>query len=408
MADVYDVVVIGAGAAGIGAGRRLAKAGVSFLIVEARARAGGRAWTAEHGGHPLDLGAGWLHSADRNVMVAIGESLGFTINRTEAPWQKQTAAHGMSADEQAAFGRAFSQFEARIDLEAEADGARAASFYLEPDGRWNALINAVFSYISGAALDEIDARDYARYEDTGRNWRAREGYGALIAACARGLPIWLECEARAIDHAGASLRIATTRGDIEAKRVIVTVPPWALSQIAFTPTLQEKIALADSLPLGAAEKLYFTLAQPEEFPADGHLFARTDAVDTGSYHLRPMGRPLIEVYFGGALARGLAEAGSEAMSDFAKQELAALLGASFPARLTTLAASAWTRDPWARGSYSFARPGAAEARAQLAAPHEGRLFFAGEATSRARYSTVHGAFETGYDAAEAALLGLPA
>src|SRR5690606_27274685 len=129
--------------------------------------------------------------------------------------------------------------------------------------------------------------------------------------------------------------------------------------------------------------------------------------DMGSYHLRPMGKPLIEVYFGGALARGLSEAGAEAMADYAKQELAGLLGSSFPMRLTTLASSAWSRDPNALGAYSYARPGRAEQRKVLAEPRP-PLFFAGEACSTHRYSTAHGAFETGFTAAEAALafLGL--
>jgi monoamine oxidase len=74
--------------------------------------------------------------------------------------------------------------------------------------------------------------------------------------------------------------------------------------------------------------------------------------------------------------------------------------------LTTLAASSWSTDAHTRGAYSYAIPGGAEARAVLSAAHEQRLFFAGEACSRTRYSTVHGAFETGWAAAEAALSAL--
>jgi monoamine oxidase len=188
--------------------------------------------------------------------------------------------------------------------------------------------------------------------------------------------------------------------------VIVTAPTSRIAAIQFTPDLPEKREAAAGLPLGCAEKLYFALAQPEEFPVDGHLFPRFDTVDMGSYHLRPMGKPLIEAYFGGELARGLAEAGADAMVDYAKQELASLLGSAFPARLTTLASSAWAIDPWAMGSYSYASPGCAEMRAVLAAPVGERLFFAGEACSRHRNSTAHGASETGLVAAEQALEAL--
>jgi monoamine oxidase len=94
------------------------------------------------------------------------------------------------------------------------------------------------------------------------------------------------------------------------------------------------------------------------------------------------------------------------MADYAKQELADLLGSSFPGRLTTLASSSWSNDPYARGAYSYAKPGFADMRAALAAPQDNRLFFAGEACSRSRYSTAHGAYETGYQAAEQALTAL--
>lgn len=405
MAQLYDVVIAGAGAAGIGAGRRLARAGVSFLLVEARERLGGRTLTIERGA-PLDLGAGWLHSGDRNVLVAMAEAAGFELDRTPAPWQRQSGAQGMSEQEQQQFARAFQRFEQRIDVEAEQDGAKPASFYLEPGGRWNPLIDAIFSYISGASLDCIDARDYARYEDTGCNWRVRAGYGALIAALGAGLPVQFGTKVCSIDHAGPRVRVRTSRGEIEARAAIVTLPTSTFAALHFAPGLPEKRDAAAVLPLGAAEKLHFALAQPEEFSSDGHLFARFDTPDTGSYHLRPLGRPLLEVYFGGALARGLTEAGAEAMAAFAKQELAGLLGSQFPARLTLLAASSWSTDPFALGAYSYATPGNAEARAALAAPHQQRLFFAGEACSRARYSTLHGAFETGWAAAEEALSGL--
>jgi monoamine oxidase len=223
----------------------------------------------------------------------------------------------------------------------------------------------------------------------------------LFAACAAGLPVQLETEVRAIEH-GAGVRVQTSRGVIEARAAIVTLPTSRYRDVSFTPDLPEKRDAAAGLPLGAAEKLYFELAQPEEFPTDGHMFARFDSAEMGSYHLRPMGRPMIEVYFGGTLARRLAEAGADAMAAYAKEELANLLGSSFPERLTRMASTAWATDPQAMGSYSYAKPGCAEMRHTLAAPAP-PLFFAGEACSRHHYSTAHGAFETGLVAAEQTL-----
>lgn len=401
MSDFYDVIILGAGAAGIGAAERLTRAGAKLLLIEARGRIGGRAWSIEG----RDLGCGWLHSADRNVLAAAAEAAGFTLDRTPAPWQRQSGKQGLSGAEQDDFGAAFARFEQRIDAEAEARPPIAASFYLEPGSRWTPMMNAVFSFISGAALDCIDARDYARYEDTGVNWRVREGYGALIGARGAAYPVMLDTTAETIEQRTDRVSVGTSRGTVEAHAVIVTLPSSRLHTLSFVPALPEKLEAAASLPLGAAEKMHFALAQPEEFETDGHLFARFDSADTGSYHLRPMGKPMIEVYFGGALARGLAHAGERAMVAFAHEELASLLGSSFPARLALLSRSSWATDPHAQGSYSYAKPGCAEARQTLAAP-AGRIFFAGEACSRARYSTAHGAFETGYVAAEQALAQL--
>ncbi len=406
MGTLYDVVVIGAGAAGIGAGRRLADAGVTFTLLEARERVGGRALTLAHALGALDLGCGWLHSADRNILAGMAEALGFELDRTPAPWQRQTGDHGISAEEQQAFRKDFAAFEKRIEQEAEANSPVAASAYLQTGGRWNALIEAVFAYISGASLACIDARDYARYEDTGVNWRVRQGYGTLIAVLGQGLPVAFGAEAQAIDHSSALVRIDTARGQVEARAAIIAVSTSQIAKLAMKPDLPEKHEAAAALPLGAAEKLYFRLDQAEAFPVDGHLFPRSDTAEMGTYHLRPLGQPLIEAYLGGALARGLAEAGVDAMASYAKEELAGLLGSAFPQRLTLLAASSWSTDPFALGAYSYARPGCADMRSVLAAPVAERLFFAGEACSRARYSTAHGAYETGWDAAERALAAL--
>ncbi len=405
MSQVFDVVILGAGAAGIAAGRRLAGAGASVMMLEARSRIGGRAHTMIET-WPLDLGCGWLHSGDRNVWTPIAEAMGFEIDHTPAPWQRQSGDQGITREEQQDFRKAFGAFEERIDRHAEQGEARAASYFLEPGNPANALINAMFAYISGASLDQIDARDYARYEDDGINWRVREGYGAMIAAYGADVPVTLGTIVSGVDHSGATLKIETSRGVIDAKSVIVAVPTSRIGAIAFTPALPEKAAAAEALPLGHAEKLYFALKRPEELPIDGHVRGRRDRAEMGAYHLRPMGRPVIEAFFGGALSKGLAEAGTEAMATYAKDELAEVLGSAFPARLTTIAASSWSTDAHALGGYSYAKPGLADQRAVLAAPVDNRIFFAGEACSRNRYSTAHGAYETGYAAAEQTLAAL--
>jgi monoamine oxidase len=103
------------------------------------------------------------------------------------------------------------------------------------------------------------------------------------------------------------------------------------------------------------------------------------------------------------LAAELEAAGDSAFADFAISELVGLLGSNFARRVKPLKLHRWGVDPFSRGSYSYALPGKADCRAELAAPVDDRLFFAGEACSRSDYSTAHGAYLTGVAAAEGAI-----
>jgi monoamine oxidase len=185
----------------------------------------------------------------------------------------------------------------------------------------------------------------------------------------------------------------------------VTVPSDVLAgeNIVFAPALPDKIEAAGALPLGLADKLFLSLERAQEFAQEIRMFGRTDRAGTGNYHFRPFGRPLIEAYFGGRLASQLEAGGERAFFDFARSELVGLLGSAFAGRIAPLHVHLWERDPFARGSYSYARPGMADRRAALAAPVDGRLFFAGEACEPREFSTAHGAWISGVAAAEQAL-----
>ncbi len=402
----YEVVVIGAGAAGLAAGRQLARAGVKFTILEARPRIGGRAFTVA-AEFPLDLGCGWLHSADANPWTAILSKIGFAIDKTPPAWGRHSLDLGFSAEEQQAFDRAMTAFRQDLVKAAREAPDQPAANLLAPKGRFNALIAAVTSYASGTEPDRLSIHDTADYDDTGLNWRVPEGYGAGIAAFGHDLPVTLSCPVTRLDHSGRHLRLITPQGVITAESVIITLPTNLLAQeaLVFDPPLPEKCAAAAVLPLGIADKLVLALDRPLNLPKDGHLFGRIDRTDTASYHLRPFGRNLIEAYFGGQLAADLEIEGPEAFHAFAEDELAGLLGTSVKARLRPLAETAWGQDPFARGAYSYALPGHAEARGKLAEPVEARIFFAGEACSKHAFSTAHGAYLTGIAAAEAIIAG---
>lgn len=401
----FEVIVVGGGAAGIAAARRLREAGVDCVIVEARARLGGRAWTQPNAaGFPFDLGCGWLHSADRNPWTAIARAQGQTIDTSLPPWMRPAPPHWFAPDEQRAFRDAMDGFFNALGAAARSGTDAASSTLAAPDGHWTAMLNAISTYINGAELDRVSIVDFDRYEDTNVNWRVVEGYGAAVAAHGAELPAIFGAPVRTIDHGGTTIAVETGKGRLLANQVIVTLPtPMIADEQLFSPALPEKSAAAAHLPLGLADKIFLSLTGAEEFEPDTRFFGRTDRAGTGTYHVRPFGRPAIEVYLGGACAAALEASGEAAMVDFAVSEITGKLGASFASRVAPLAVTRWASDPFARGSYSYAVPGHSDDRAVLAAPVDGRLFFVGEACSRGDYSTAHGAYLTGVAAADQAI-----
>ncbi|HEY2050535.1 MAG TPA: NAD(P)/FAD-dependent oxidoreductase [Caulobacteraceae bacterium] len=402
-----DIVVIGAGAAGLGAAARLGRYGAQFVVLEARTRVGGRGHTRTIDGLPLDLGCGWLHSAGRNSWVPVAEQLGLEIDRSPPPWNRPPL--NFPSDAQKAYRRAFAQFEEKLDRAAAAGiEGPASSLFTHVDARWRPLLDAFSGYYNGAPFEEISIQDYAAYDPTNDNWRVRIGYGALMEAFGATLPIVLDCPVTVIDRTGADLKLTTAHGTLGAKAVIVCVPTTVLAEerLKIVPAARENVEAAAALPLGNVDKAFLRMAYVRGFDPDTRVQARTDTTDTASYTLRPMGLPIVEAYFGGHLAAALEAEGPGAFSDFAREELAAALGSDFARALEPLAESRWSADPFSRGAYSHAKAGFADRRGVLAAPLEDRIFFAGEACSPHDFSTAHGAYDTGVAAAEAALTAI--
>ena len=408
-----DIAIIGAGAAGLGAANALKDSGLSVIVLEARERVGGRAHTIQAAPDvTFDVGCGWLHSANQNSFVPIAEQLGFEINKNLPPWRERAHGKAFPQADRDDFIRALDQFYDRAEqaaAEAERTGRdEPAALYLEPGNRWNPMIDAISTYINGAELDRVSILDMDAYEDTDLNWRIRRGYGALVAAYGAACPLTLNCAVTLIDHSGKRIRIETTQGTLTADKVIVTVPTNLIADesIRFHPALPAKVTAASGLPLGLADKVTLSLAEPEALPKEGNLRGATMRTEMGTYHIRPFGQPCVEGFFGGRFARQLEDAGNGAIAAAAIDEITGFLGNDFRRKLKPLAESRWAHDPFARGSYSHALPGHAGDREVLAAPVDGRLFFAGEATSPQFFSTAHGARDSGKRAAKEVLATL--
>ena len=404
-----DVAIIGAGAAGLGAAHALHGSGLSVIVLEARDRLGGRAWTVQASPEvTFDVGCGWLHSADKNSFVAIARKLDFEINKDLPPWRDRVVGNAFPQAERDEFLRAMDAFYERLWKAAQHGTDEPASNSLEPGNRWNPMIDAISTYINGCELKDMSTLDWDAYEDSNVNWRIRRGYGALIAAYGAPCPVALNCNVTRIDHSGPRIRLETSQGTLDAGKVIVTVPTNLIADdaIRFSPPLPSKVDAARGLPLGADDKVTLALDGADAFPKEGNLRGATMRTSTGTYHIRPFGQPCIEGFFGGSFARALEHAGDGAFAAQSIDEIAGFLGNDVRRKLKPLAESRWASDPFARGSYSHALPGHAADRARLAAPVDGRLFFAGEATSTEFFTTAHGARDSGERAAGEVLAAL--
>ena len=405
MSTDVDIVIVGGGAAGVGAARRLASSGLSILLLEASSRLGGRAWTHEVHGLDLDLGCGWLHSADRNAWAVIAKHAGVALDQTRAAWGAQYHDLGFTAGEQAEAWAAFGAWTQRLAQSPPASDCAADA--LEPGGKWNAHIRAIVSFISGASLENLSAADYAAYDESSseNNWRARSGYGALIArSFPRKVSLSLAAPVESLSLTDGGVKLATPTGSIRARAVILTVSTAVLAgeALKLPAGLEPWRDAARRLPLGLNEKLFLEIIGDAPFEAETHVTGNPDDERTASYYIRPFGWPVIECFFGGERARVLGEEGLAAGFGFAIDQLTHLFGSEIRPLLRPLTGTNWAGTARVGGAYSYALPGHMGARKLLAQPFEQRVFFAGEATSGDDFSTAHGAHDSGIRAADEA------
>jgi len=249
----FDVVIVGGGAGGIGAARRVAAAGLSALLLEATSRLGGRAWTCGVAGLSLDLGCGWLHSADRNPWTRIAEASGFIVDRREPAWGVQYRDLGFSKAKQAAARQAFAGWSERLTTMPPASDRAADT--LASGCEWNSYLQALSGFINGAGLESVSVADYTAYDaaSTGCNWRVPAGYGTLIAAnVPPTVALRLSTPAESIDLDAVGVNVATRAGTVRARAAIITVSTAVLAgnAIRLPAALDDWRHAAAVLPLG--------------------------------------------------------------------------------------------------------------------------------------------------------------
>ena len=399
-----DLIVVGAGAAGLAAARRARELGLTSIVLEAKGRIGGRVCTDSTSlGIPWDRGANWLHDAERNLFRRHAEAAGFVYER-EAPPRRLWSGGRFDAAPRAELDAYGAAAFAAVEAAGAAGQDVAAAGVIPPHPRFGRLFAPWFAALNGIEAERMSTLDFARGALEGGNWRVEAGYGALLADYGRAVAVELETPALRIRWSERRLRIDTARGRLSAAAAIVTPSTNVLAsgRIAFDPPLPaaRREALA-AIPTGHAAKV--ALAFVGDVLAEASGLLRLDHPRHGAFvfEIRPFGRPLAIGHLGGPWAAEAEAAGADAMAERALAALSHAFGSALRKHLGAVATTAWSSDPDILGGYSCALAGQAHLRPLIAEPLGERLFFAGEACSLYAYGTAHGAAETGIAAAEA-------
>jgi monoamine oxidase len=410
-----DILVIGAGAAGIAAARTALAAGRRVRVLEARPRPGGRAVTSHALGVPFDLGATWLHAAETNPLAPEARALGIPLHDSDALRNEVTfiGTRRITPAEDRAYDAAWRAFEAAIAARAAAPGPDVPAAEAAPrGGPWDATVATwQGEVIAAAPLSAISLRDFAATLLSGGNLLPEGGLGALLARLAEGLPIAFDARVERLAWSGQAVAAEGGFGRITAGAVICTLPTPLIAgeALRFDPPLPPALRdAAAALPLGHAIKVGLRAAGDDRLGLPDN--SSTDRMVAPGERLIPVsfwprGMPIASAWIGGPLALEVARDGPGAAEALVRAEIAARLGSAAPAAFRPGAlVSAWSTDPLAQGAYSHARVGAAAGRGVLAAPLAGgRLCFAGEACHPTLAGTVGGAWLSGLAAAGHAL-----
>jgi monoamine oxidase len=398
-----DAIIIGAGAAGIAAARRLAAAGRRYLVIEATDHVGGRCVTDTASfGVPFDRGAHWIYLPDSNPLIKVAPRRGDIYPASlsqKIRIGRRYAREGELEDYLSAQVRATHAID---DAGRKADSAAAPAMPADL-GDWRATIEFVLGpYNCSKDLAQVSSFDFAKAAERRSAAFCKPGFGALLASLAQGLAIQLSTPALSIDSR-RGVTVETTGGTIPATTAIVTVPTNVIASGAFKLSPDRRDLFA-RLPLGSYDRIALELpGNPLGLESDDLVFEKSSSGHTGAILVNAGATPLCFVDVAGAFGRDLSAQGESAMFDFAVEWLGGLYGSEIKRAIGRKQATRWNAAPYALGAWSAALPGAQSARRVLMDRIGDDIWYAGEAAHESLWGTVGGAWESGERAADAVL-----
>src|SRR5882724_9010433 len=405
-----DIVVIGAGAAGIAAARRIRAANRRVIVVEATGQIGGRCLTdTATFDVPFDRGARWMHNADTSPMVKLARGAGLEVYPAPPGQKIRVGRRNARAGEIEYFLAALVRANRAIDDASRGKADVSCASALPKDlGDWAGTAEFMLgANATGKDLKDISAIDRARaLERNNAPIACRQGLGTLIARLGEQIPLALSTPASRIAWSGRDVTVETPAGRIAARAAVITVSSNVLTvgNIKLTPDIPKRqLDAAAKLSLGSYDHIALQLpGNPLGLAHDDIIIEQSNSTRTALLFANMGTSSLCSIDVAGSFGRDLAAQGEPAMVAFAVEWLTKLFGSEIAAAVKKSSATRWNAAPFVLGAMSSAVPGAQPLRRALTEPI-GSIYFAGEATHETLWGTVDGAWESGERAAEAAL-----
>ena len=422
-----DVVVIGAGAAGLSASFEFLKQGKSVICVEAMNRIGGRCFT-DHRifGIPYDIGAHWMHNYTGNHLAKYGikNSDSFDVykikenllvydglNKTSSSNLKKNLKDIKTIKDEYLDIKKNLNRNKKLPFKDDIPFINQIPTQVKENDWFGAAHQAMGASLAGVDFNNFTIYDeFLNYKEIGEgDGFVKEGYGSLVANLRKEVPVKLNTIVKEIKWDGKGVVVETSQGTIKSKTCVVTVSTEVLNtgKIKFTPKLPlEKYEAFNGIKLGLYN--HITLQLKDEFYKnfeilpDTYLFSKIKNTVLppkgffGSLRLHETNLSYFDV--GGQFAENLEKEGERASIDFVANSLKSTFGSKFDQFVIKAHATSWGKNKFSLGSYSSAKPGKAHLRGVLKSSVGDRIFFAGEATSL-NYGTVHGADLSGKEVA---------